>query len=75
MSWAYVISKHLIHWLYLEIVLELDQWYDAMGMWSGSSTISPDGAPFIIHTGLPFPIPVHITIPIFFVIVLWRLHY
>ncbi len=24
MSWAYVVSKHLIHWLYLEIVLEPD---------------------------------------------------
>jgi hypothetical protein len=73
MSWAYVVSKHIIHWLYLEIVLEPDQWYDAMGVWSGS-TISPNGATFIIHTCLPFPIPVHITVPISFVIVLWRLH-
>jgi hypothetical protein len=75
MSWAYVVSKHLIHWLYLEIVLEPSQWYDAMGVWSGSSTISPDGAPFIIDTDLPFPIHVHITVLISFVIVLWRLHY
>jgi hypothetical protein len=58
----------------LEIVLEPDQWYDAMGVWSGSSTISPDGAPFIIYTGLPFPILVHIIVPISFVIILWRLH-
>jgi sucrose-6-phosphate hydrolase SacC (GH32 family) len=74
MSWVYVVSKHLIHWLYLEIVLEPDQWYDAMGVWSGSSTISPNGAPFIIYTSLAFLIHVHITIPIFFLIVLWRLH-
>jgi sucrose-6-phosphate hydrolase SacC (GH32 family) len=74
MSWAYAVSKHLNHWLYLEIVLEPNQWYDAMGVWSGSSTIRPDGAPFIIYTGLPFLIPIHITVPIFFVIVLWRLH-
>ncbi len=66
MSWAYVVFKHLIHWLYLEIVLEPDQWYDAMGVWSNSSTISLDGAPFIIYTGLPFPIPIHITVPISF---------
>ncbi len=74
MSWAHDVSKHLIHWVYFEIVLEPDQWYDAMGVWSGSSTIRTDGAPFIIYTGLPFPIPVQITVPISFVIVLWRLH-
>jgi len=74
MFWVYVVSKHLIHWLYLEIVLEPDQWYDAMGVWSGSSTFSPNGAPFIIYTGLPFPILVHIIVPISFVIILWKLH-
>jgi hypothetical protein len=45
-----------------------------MGVWSSSSTISPDGAPFIIYAGLPFPILVHIIVPISFVIVLWKLH-
>ncbi len=74
-SWAYAVSKHLIHWLYLEIVLDLDQWYDAMGVWSCSSTINRNGAPFIIYIGLPFPIPVHIIVQISFVIVLWKLHY
>ncbi len=74
MSWVHAISKHVIHWLNFEIVLEPDQWYDAMGVWSGSSTIGPDGPPFIIYTGLPFPIPIQIIIPIYFVIVLWRLH-
>ncbi len=72
MSWAHVVSTDLIHWLYLEIVLEPDQWYDAMGVWSGSSTIGPDGVPFIIYTGLPFPIPVQITVPISFVIVFFQ---
>ncbi len=73
-SWAYAVSKHLIHWLYLEIVLEPNQWYDAMGVWLGSSTISLNGAPFIIYIGLPFLIIVHIIVPISFVIILWRLH-
>jgi len=68
MYWAHDVSKYLIHWLYFEIVLEPDQRYDAMGVWSSSSTIGPNGAPFIIYTGLPFPILVP------FVIVLWRLH-
>ncbi len=71
---AYAVSKHLIHWLYLEIVLEPNQWYDAMGVWLGSSTISLNGAPFIIYIGLPFLIIVHIIVPISFVIILWRLH-
>jgi hypothetical protein len=53
----------------LEIVLEPDQWYDAMGVWSGSSTIGAVGVPFIIYIGLPFPIHVQITVPISFVIV------
>jgi len=74
MSWVYVVSKHLIHWFYLEIILEPDQWYDAMGVWSGSSTISPNGALFIIYTGLAFLIPVHIIIPKKILIVSWRLH-
>jgi hypothetical protein len=73
MSWAHVVSKHFIHWLYFEIVLEPNQWYDAIRVWSCSSTIGPDGAPFIIYTGLPFPIPAQITVPISFVIVLWKL--
>ncbi len=72
--WAHDVSKHLIHWVYFKIVLESDQWYDAMGVLLGSSTIDTDGAPFIIYIGLPIPIPVQINVPISFVIVLWRLH-
>ncbi len=49
-----------------KIVLEPDQWYDAMGVWSGSSTISPNGAFLIIYIGLPFPIHVHIIVLISF---------
>ncbi len=56
MSWAHAVSKDLIHWLYLEVALEPDQQYDAMGVWSGSSTIGPNGIPFIIYTGdVQFP--------------------
>jgi len=56
MSWAHAVSKDLIHWLYLEVALEPDQEYDAMGVWSGSSTIGPNGIPFIIYTGdVQFP--------------------
>ncbi|KAH9530773.1 hypothetical protein CY35_19G002300 [Sphagnum magellanicum] len=38
-SWAHAVSTYLVHWLYLEIVLEPDY------------TIGPNGVPFIIYTG------------------------
>ncbi|CAK9854872.1 unnamed protein product [Sphagnum jensenii] len=52
LTWAHAVSKDLVHWLYLEDVLKPDQWYDVMGVWSGSATIDPDGIPFILYTGL-----------------------
>jgi sucrose-6-phosphate hydrolase SacC (GH32 family) len=51
LTWAHAVSKDLVHWLYLEDVLKPDQWYDVMGVWSGSATIDPDGIPFILYTG------------------------
>jgi beta-fructofuranosidase len=50
-TWGHAVSKDLIHWHYLEDALEPDQWYDAMGVWSGSATIDNDGIPFILYTG------------------------
>jgi len=50
-AWGHAVSTDLIHWLYLENALEPDQWYDDMGVWSGSATIGPDGVPFILYTG------------------------
>jgi beta-fructofuranosidase len=44
-------AQDLVHWLYLETALEPDQWYDAMGAWSGSATMDPNGVPFILYTG------------------------
>jgi hypothetical protein len=35
----------------LENALEPDQWYDDMGVWSGSATIGLDDVPFILYTG------------------------
>jgi hypothetical protein len=32
MTWGLVISKDLIHWLYLENVMELDKWYNDRGV-------------------------------------------
>jgi beta-fructofuranosidase len=50
-TWGHAVSKNLVHWLYLEDALKPDQWYDSLGVWSGSTTIGPDGIPFIIYTG------------------------
>ncbi|CAM6019434.1 unnamed protein product [Sphagnum balticum] len=51
MAWGHAVSTDLVHWLYLETALEPDQWYDAMGAWSGSATMDPNGVPFILYTG------------------------
>ncbi|KAH9536138.1 hypothetical protein CY35_17G091200 [Sphagnum magellanicum] len=50
--WGHAVSTDMVHWLYLEDALERDQWYDRLGVWSGSATIGPDGVPFILYTGL-----------------------
>jgi hypothetical protein len=50
-TWGHAVSKNLVHWLYLEDALKPDQWYDSLGVWSGSTTIGPDGIPFILYTG------------------------
>ncbi|KAG0567020.1 hypothetical protein KC19_7G104500 [Ceratodon purpureus] len=49
--WGHAVSTDLIHWLYLDIALVPDQWYDAYGVWSGSVTLREDGVPIIIYTG------------------------
>ena len=49
--WGHAVSTDLIHWLYLDIALVPDQWYDAQGVWSGSVTLREDGVPIIIYTG------------------------
>lgn len=49
--WGHAVSSDLIHWLYLDIALACDQWYDAQGVWSGSVTLRDDGVPIILYTG------------------------
>jgi sucrose-6-phosphate hydrolase SacC (GH32 family) len=50
-AWGHAVSTDLIHWLYLDVALVPDQWYDAQGVWSGSVTVREDGVPVIIYTG------------------------
>lgn len=49
--WGHAVSTDLIHWLYLDIALVPDQWYDIQGVWSGSITMREDGVPIILYTG------------------------
>ncbi|CAM6128777.1 unnamed protein product [Calypogeia fissa] len=50
-SWGHAVSTDLIHWMYLEVALYPDQWYDIDGVWSGSATVLQDGTPVILYTG------------------------
>ncbi|XP_008234397.1 PREDICTED: beta-fructofuranosidase, soluble isoenzyme I-like [Prunus mume] len=50
-TWGHAVSIDLIHWLYLPIAMVPDRWFDANGVWTGSSTILPDGQIVILYTG------------------------
>lgn len=50
-AWGHAVSVDLIHWMYLDLALVPDEWYDISGVWSGSATILLDGTPAILYTG------------------------
>ncbi|MCO5598501.1 hypothetical protein L7F22_052598 [Adiantum nelumboides] len=50
-SWGHAVSVDLIHWLYLDLAMEPDQWYDLNGVWTGSATFLEDGTPVVLYTG------------------------
>ncbi|ONI25058.1 hypothetical protein PRUPE_2G277900 [Prunus persica] len=50
-TWGHAVSIDLIHWLYLPLAMVPDRWFDANGVWTGSSTILPDGQIVILYTG------------------------
>ncbi|XP_050228907.1 acid beta-fructofuranosidase-like [Mercurialis annua] len=50
-AWGHAVSKDLINWLHLPLALVPDQWYDQIGVWSGSATILPDGKIVMLYTG------------------------
>jgi len=50
-SWGHTVSKDLIHWNYLPMAMRPDHWYDAKGVWSGYSTLLPDGRIVVLYTG------------------------
>ncbi|XP_020240888.1 6(G)-fructosyltransferase-like [Asparagus officinalis] len=50
-SWGHAVSRDLIHWLHLPMAMVPDHWYDAKGVWSGYSTLLPDGRVIVLYTG------------------------
>ena len=50
-SWGHAVSVDLIHWLYLDLAMVPDEWYDIRGVWTGSATFMANGTPQILYTG------------------------
>ncbi|ERM94735.1 hypothetical protein AMTR_s00011p00252750 [Amborella trichopoda] len=50
-TWGHTVSKDLIHWLYLDLAMVRDQWYDINGVWTGSATLLPTGEIIMLYTG------------------------
>ncbi|OAE25635.1 hypothetical protein AXG93_4604s1040 [Marchantia polymorpha subsp. ruderalis] len=52
-NWGHAVSKDLVHWHHINqsALAPGPDWYDIYGVWSGSSTLLPDGTPAILYTG------------------------
>ncbi|KAI7730221.1 hypothetical protein M8C21_023058 [Ambrosia artemisiifolia] len=50
--WGHAVSRDMVHWRHLPIAMETDQWYDANGVWTGSTTILPNNELVVLYTGL-----------------------
>ncbi|XP_008778382.2 beta-fructofuranosidase 1-like [Phoenix dactylifera] len=51
-SWGHAVSRDLVHWDHLPLVMIPDRWYDLRGVWTGSATILPTGQIIMLYTGL-----------------------
>jgi len=50
-TWGHAVSKDLVHWLYLDLAMVPDHWYDINGVWTGSATILANGSIVMLYTG------------------------
>ncbi|KAL2630177.1 hypothetical protein R1flu_014863 [Riccia fluitans] len=52
-NWGHAVSRDLVHWHHIKhsALAPGPDWYDINGVWSGSSTILPDGTPALLYTG------------------------
>lgn len=52
MHWGHAVSKDLLHWEYLPVVLAPDMDYDRDGCFSGNAVVLPDGRHLLMYTGV-----------------------
>ena len=52
LTWGHSISYDLVNWVHLELALNPTDPFDINGVYSGSTTILPEGEPVILYTGL-----------------------
>ena len=52
MHWGHAVSRDLLHWEYLPVVLAPDVSYDHAGCFSGSAVELPDGKHLLMYTGV-----------------------
>ena len=52
MHWGHAVSKDLLHWTYLPVVMAPDNDYDSFGCFSGSALELPDGRHMLMYTGV-----------------------
>jgi len=50
-TWGHAVSKDLVHWLYLDLAMVPDRWYDINGVWTGSATFLANGTLVMLYTG------------------------
>ena len=52
LSWGHSVSADLVNWFTFDTMLEPTRSFDAIGCWSGSATVLPDGSPVMLNTGV-----------------------
>nr|AQY54357.1 sucrose:fructan-6-fructosyltransferase [Leymus mollis] len=51
MEWGHAVTRNLVQWRTLPIAMKTDQWYDILGVLSGSVTVLPNGTVIMLYTG------------------------
>ncbi|KAK4787083.1 hypothetical protein SAY86_010916 [Trapa natans] len=49
--WGHAASRDFVEWTHLPLAMVADHWYDVNGVWSGSTTILPNGQVILLYTG------------------------
>ena len=52
MHWGHAVSKDLLNWEYLPVIMAPDTHYDSFGVFSGTAEVLPDGRQILMYTGV-----------------------